>query len=238
MKAWPRGSAVTSVKRNHRHFFFPFMQRFNELPCHFHKFHFKVNEFKYARLCPNIPGEPSKQRAFSHPTQPPIPPPPFEHDLEDVSVTHCNPATRRMATWENLLLPKSFAYTIWYKHKNLRDILSMQLDCLTAGGPPELSGGLRCAKCRVSQPRIHFPLSLNIRLPCSVSAAFHPSEIPLVSPPPPPPSLTPSLQPPASPISHPCVFLHCALPLFLLPPVSSSHGQRCLGHAAGRCYAL
>lgn len=58
----------------------------------------------------------SRRNSEPSPTQhsPPLPPPPpFEHDLEDVTVTHCNPATRRMATWENLLLPKSFAYTIW-----------------------------------------------------------------------------------------------------------------------------
>lgn len=80
--------------------FFAFMQRFNELPCHFHKFHFKVNEFKYTGMCLNIKGgcpdsEPSSTQHS----------PPFYRYLEDVTVNHCN-----LATWENLLLPKILAY--------------------------------------------------------------------------------------------------------------------------------
>lgn len=37
LKTWPRRSAVTASKKTADIFFFPFMQKFNELPCHFHK---------------------------------------------------------------------------------------------------------------------------------------------------------------------------------------------------------
>lgn len=38
LKTWPRRSAVTASKKTaDMFFFFPFMQKFNELPCHFHK---------------------------------------------------------------------------------------------------------------------------------------------------------------------------------------------------------
>lgn len=64
-----------------------------------------------------------------------------------------------------------------------------------------------------SLPLINFPLSLNILFPCMLSFL----------------TVLRSL---LCPTPCPCFFLYCALPLFLLAPVLSSHGW-CVGCAAG-----
>lgn len=90
----------------------------------------------------------------------------------------------------------------------------MQLDCLTAESCPSTAlWSIHRAKRYFSLPLINFPLSLNILFPCMLS------------------SLT-VLRFLLCPTPCPCFFLYCALPLFLLPPVLSSHGW-CVGCAAG-----
>lgn len=149
---------------------------------------------------------------------------PFYHYL-DVTAGHCNLVTKRIATWENLLLPKILAY--YNTSTKLRDILSMQLDCFTAESEPLFSAVYIVPNAVSLSPALTFLfLSTFYSLYfCSISPLGDSFCV-----------LTP-LKSPSSPTCL-CSFVSCALPLLLLCPVSSSHGQRCLGHAATRSYAL
>lgn len=126
---------------------------------------------------------------------------------------------------------QDFSIMIWYKHKTKGYFINAT-GLLDRGERFVVLCRTCCAKCRISLPCINFPLSLNILFFCILQCI---TLLRLLSCP--NPFVTP-LPAPSLPQSCPCFFVRCALPLFLLPPVSSSHGQRCLGHAAGRSYAL